>query len=80
MTATLGYPIRFDPEWIMLWKSLQEFYPDQSTFVPTIATTIITWCDAFTTWLETDENEEQVERMLDGLKARSGLTLVLEVC
>ena len=79
VTATLGYPIAFDPEWSMLWKTLQPYYPDSSIFVPTIATTIITWCDAFTSWLESDENEENVEQLLDALKARAKVNLMLEV-
>ncbi len=79
LTATLGYPIILDPEWTMLWKTLQVFYPDNSTFVPSIAKVIITWCEAFTSWLENDENEEPVEKLLDALKARTRLEIVIEV-
>jgi hypothetical protein len=64
----------------MLWKTLQASYPDNSIFVPSIATVIITWCDAFTSWLESEENEEPVEKLLDGLKSRSRLEIVMEVC
>ena len=63
----------------MLWKTLQVAYPDNSTFVPSIATVIVTWCDAFTTWLESDENEEPVEKLLDALKSRNRLEIVIEV-
>ncbi|KAF8865681.1 hypothetical protein BDZ45DRAFT_418253 [Acephala macrosclerotiorum] len=79
VTATLGYPINVDPEWTMLWKTLQAYYPDSSTFVPTIASTIITWCDALTAWLESEENEEMVEQLLDGLKKRARVELMLEI-
>jgi hypothetical protein len=63
----------------MLWKTLQVFYPDNSTFVPSVAKVIITWCDAFTSWLESDENEEPVEKLLDALKSRTRLEIVMEV-
>jgi hypothetical protein len=80
LKTVLGYTINLDPEWAMLWKSLQAHYPDSATFVPQIADTIITWCEAFQTWLESEENAEQVESLLDELRARSMLDLVLEVC
>jgi hypothetical protein len=64
----------------MLWKTLQVFYPDPSTFVPYVAKVLITWCDAFGTWLETEENEEVVEKLLDELKGKGRVELVLEVC
>lgn len=79
LKEVLGYSINLDPEWVMLWKSLQAYYPDSSTFVPSIADTVITWCEAFQIWLEGDENEEHVERLLDGLRTRSELNLVIEV-
>jgi hypothetical protein len=79
LTKILGYPITLDPEWAMLWKTLQVSYPDNSTFVPSIATVIVTWCDAFTAWLEGEENEESVEKLLDALKSRNRLEIVIEV-
>jgi hypothetical protein len=63
----------------MLWKTLQSYYTDPSTFIPSVASTIVTWCHAFTTWLEAAENEEVVEKLLDALKSKSRLELVLEV-
>ncbi|PMD49004.1 hypothetical protein L207DRAFT_560531 [Hyaloscypha variabilis F] len=79
LTKILGYPITLDPEWAMLWKTLQVSYPDNSTFVPSIATVIVTWCDAFTAWLEGEENEEPVEKLLDALKSRNRLEIVIEI-
>ena len=80
LTAILGCPISLDPEWAMLWKNLQIYYPDPSTFVPGIAQVIIMWCDAMVAWLESDDNEDQVDKMLDGLKARGKLDIAIEVC
>jgi hypothetical protein len=80
LTKNLGYPITLDPEWAMLWKTLQVSYPDNSSFVPSIATVIMAWCDAFTSWFESEENEEPVEKLLDGLKSKNRLEIVIEVC
>jgi hypothetical protein len=75
----LGYPVTLDPEWLMLWKTLQAFYPDNATFVPSIATVIINWCDAFMSWLESEENEDTVEKLLDALTHVNRLDLMIEV-
>lgn len=79
LTATLGYPTFISPEWNMLWKTLQAHYPDPSAFVPDISTTILAWCDVFLLWLENSENEEHVESLLELLKGRSMVEIVLEV-
>ncbi|KAH7403680.1 hypothetical protein BKA64DRAFT_458299 [Cadophora sp. MPI-SDFR-AT-0126] len=79
LTATLGYPIFIDPEWTMLWKTLQAHYPDSSIFVPDITTVILAWCDAFLLWLENSDSEEHVESLLEFLKSRSKLEIVLEI-
>lgn len=79
MKETLGYPVHLDPEWLMLWKMLQAYYPEQAIFVPNIASTIISWCDAFTTWLEDEKNEEDVDKLLEALKSKGRLEIVLEV-
>jgi hypothetical protein len=79
VTAVLGYPVFFDPEWSMLWETLKPYYPDPATFIPKISGIIIAWCDAFIFWLENEDNEKAVERVLDILKGTSRLNLLLEV-
>ncbi|KAH7329918.1 hypothetical protein BKA65DRAFT_539169 [Rhexocercosporidium sp. MPI-PUGE-AT-0058] len=79
LTSTLGYPILIDPEWTMLWKSLQAHYPDSSTFVPDVSSTMLAWCDAFHLWLENNENEAHVEALLDLLQGRSKVEVLLEI-
>jgi hypothetical protein len=79
LSTTLGYSVSFDPEWGMLWTTLHSYYPDQATFVPNVASVITIWCQAFTTWLEDESNEEAVERLLDALKGVGSLKLALEV-
>jgi len=63
----------------MLWKTLQPYYPDVATFIPDVAKVITTCVDAFTSWLESDENEEPVETLLDALKTQTRLEIVIEV-
>jgi hypothetical protein len=78
LSSVLGYPISLDPEWGMLWSTLQPCYPDQATFIPSITRIIISWYDAFTAWLENEDNANAVERMLDALKGARALKLTLE--
>ena len=79
LATTLGYQITLDPEWGMLWASLSAFYPDQSTFIPSVVGVLTQWCEAFTTWVEEDSNEVAVERLLDALKGVGVVRLALEV-
>lgn len=62
----------------MLWDTLKPYYPDQATFVPKISETVVAWCNAFTSWLESENNETEVEKLLDLLKNGSRLKLFLE--
>ena len=68
-----------DPEWGMIWKALQTYFPDTSTFIPYVANVLIAWCDGFVIWLESKENEEAVEVLLEGIRG-GRVELVLEVC
>jgi hypothetical protein len=63
----------------MVWGTVEEFYPDASTFIPSVATVVIAWCDAFTSWVEDDSNEENADRVLEHLKGVGRLELNLEV-
>lgn len=63
----------------MLWSTLQPYYPDQATFIPAVASVLITFFEYFTLWLESEENEAAVECMLDELKPMGRLKFTLEV-
>ncbi|OBT84809.1 hypothetical protein VE02_06928 [Pseudogymnoascus sp. 03VT05] len=65
---TIGYPVSLDPEWPILWAALQPYYDDPATFIPGIARVLVSWCDVFTAWLEAEENEDGVERLLEEMK------------
>ncbi|KIM94338.1 hypothetical protein OIDMADRAFT_184416 [Oidiodendron maius Zn] len=77
VSTILGYPVNFDPEWPILWAISKEHYPDPATFVPTLATVLTAWCDAFISWLENPDNEETVDILLDKLKEVGRFELVL---
>lgn len=62
----------------MLWTALQPCYPDQATFIPSIASVLITFFEYFIFWIESEENEIVVEGMLDELKPMGRMKLVLE--
>lgn len=74
---TIGYPVSLDPEWPILWAALQPYYADSATFIPTIANVIASWCDVFSTWLEAEENEDGVEKLLEEMKP--SVKVVVEV-
>ncbi len=79
LALTLGYPMVFHPEWAMLWNTLLPFYPDAAIFVPSIASAILMWYEAFNPWIEDEKNEKDVDRLLDGLGRRGVLEIVIEV-
>ncbi|OBT66051.1 hypothetical protein VE03_03265 [Pseudogymnoascus sp. 23342-1-I1] len=74
---TIGYPISLDPEWPILWAALQPYYVDPATFIPGIARVLVSWCDVFTAWLEAEENEDGVERLLEEMKP--AIKIVIEI-
>lgn len=63
----------------MIWSIFESHYPDPATFVPSITAVVLAWCYAFTTWLEQDDNEDFVDKLLDVLKNVGTLELVLNV-
>ncbi|KFY93144.1 hypothetical protein V500_03889 [Pseudogymnoascus sp. VKM F-4518 (FW-2643)] len=74
---TIGYPVSLDPEWSILWAALQPYYADPATFIPSIARVLVSWCDVFTAWLEAEENEDGVERLLEEMKP--AVKIVVEI-
>ncbi|KFY21557.1 hypothetical protein V493_07294 [Pseudogymnoascus sp. VKM F-4281 (FW-2241)] len=68
LEKTIGYPVALDPEWSILWAALQSYYADPAVFIPSIASVLVSWCDVFTAWLEAEENEDGVEKLLEEMK------------
>jgi hypothetical protein len=74
----IGRPIRCEPEWPLLWNLLKSGFPDQALFIPTVASSVEAWIDAFEEVAEDESNEAWLEQMLEGINA--SLNLVLAVC
>lgn len=61
----LGLPIKIQLEPSILWNELQKFYPDQSTFVPSIITVVKAWIDCLAKRLADDANAAWTEQLLE---------------
>jgi len=77
--SLIGYPVRLEPEWSLLWTELQSCFPDTGTFVPIIANTIVSWCRTLAALAEDDSNSEWTEELLEKLSRTQALCVVLEV-
>lgn len=63
----------------MIWEELKAFYPDPAIFIPNTSGVVVAWCDALAAWLDSEENEGVVEKLLDSLSRETRLKLFLEV-
>jgi hypothetical protein len=79
VSETLGYPVTFAQEWPMIWSEFQSNYPDNATFIPSVIAAVVAWCDAFVDWLERDENQDSVDKVIDGLGTKGRMQLLLKV-
>ncbi|OCK83714.1 hypothetical protein K432DRAFT_321727 [Lepidopterella palustris CBS 459.81] len=79
LSELIGYKIQCEPEWPMLWTELQPYFPDTSTFIPSVCSTLVAWCNALTTLLDDDSNSEWTELALEELSKASVLRIRIEV-
>lgn len=63
----------------MLWQELEGVHVDKSTFVPTIAGVIETWCHTLSRRLEDDKYEDWTETFLEKLTAVHAVKLLVHV-
>lgn len=63
----------------MLWQELESVHADKSTFVPTIAGVIETWCHTLSCRLEDDKYEDWTETFLEKLVAVHAVKLLVHV-
>jgi len=77
LEESVGYPVVFDPDWSMIWEILKPNYPDQATFIPSIAGIVCGWCKAIADWIEDSEVLDDFGGFLALLNER--LKLLLEV-
>jgi hypothetical protein len=74
----IGIPVWCEPEWSALLEELKGAFPDQGSFVPTIANVVEAWATAVTEIAGDDINEAWVEEMLEKVGGRQ-ITLVLGI-
>lgn len=68
LEKTIGYPVSLDAEWPILWATLQSYYVDPAVFIPSVSSVLVSWCDVFTAWLEAEENEDWVEKLIEEMR------------
>lgn len=66
----LGVTVIMEPT--ILWPELQKNYPDQGTFVPSIAAVVQAWADVLKGKLADENNEEWTEQFLEQVKEGRG--------
>jgi len=79
LADVVGYPVSCEPEWQMLWQELENVYSDKTTFVPTIAGVIETWCHTLARRLEDDKHEAWTETFLEKLTSVRAVKLLVHV-
>lgn len=78
LKTLLGLPINIQLEPSILWSELQKYYPDQSTFVPSIISVVKAWTDCLTNRLADDANAAWTEQLLEHVN-KNGRTLKTRV-
>lgn len=81
LQETVGWPVRCNPDFAVLWEGLQSAYQDAGAFVTTVAALVRIWCQEFDNLLSDAANEAWAEKALEtmgesGIKA---ITLVVGV-
>ena len=74
----LGLPVTIQVDFTILWSEIQKYYPDQSTFVPSITAVVKAWTDCLARRLADDANATWTEQLLEHAN-RSGGTLKARV-
>ena len=80
LAEIIGYSVSCQIEWQMLWAELESTYPDKTTFVPTVAGVVASWCETLATRLEDDRFESWTEEFLSKIEPVSAVKLFVQVC
>lgn len=83
LAKTLGHRVVPRVEWLLLYNSLKDRFPDKSSFVPAISQIVTTFYLRLQSRLEDEANSEWTEEFLGVLaKSSPGSTypLRIEVC
>ena len=65
LSQLLGLPVSINLEASMLWADLENYFPDQATFIPSIAGVVKAWTDCLAARLENDANAAWTEQLLE---------------
>ncbi|OAG44351.1 hypothetical protein AYO21_01347 [Fonsecaea monophora] len=75
----IGYHVACTAEWHMLWVELEPVCPDKTTFVPTVAKLVETWCDTLGKRLEDARFASWTEVFLENLKTVNAVKFSIQV-
>ena len=82
LSVLLGLQVSVDLEVAMLWVELQNYFPDEDVFVPTITGVVMTWVECLIDRLENEANSNWSDKLLEyvGHSGRNPLKVKVEVC
>ena len=68
LSDLIGLSVNITLETFLLWPELQKYFPDQTTFVPSVVDLVRLWVSCLTTKLEDESNAQWTDRLLDEIK------------
>ncbi|KAF7308885.1 hypothetical protein MKEN_01088800 [Mycena kentingensis (nom. inval.)] len=78
LSKVLGHTIEPRIEWVLLWSTLKDKFPDNAVFVPTVVRYAIAWYERLSARLENDAYADWADKLLDALKDGRALSLTIE--
>ncbi|OAR03014.1 hypothetical protein LLEC1_06070 [Akanthomyces lecanii] len=78
---TVGWPVRCNPDFAVLWEGLQSAYQDAGEFVTAVVSLVRIWCQELDSLLSDAANEQWAEQFLDitGEAGIKSITLLVNV-
>ncbi|XWX01172.1 hypothetical protein V2A60_009198 [Cordyceps javanica] len=76
---TVGWSVRCNPDFSVLWEGLQAAYEDAGQFVTVVAALVRIWCQELDNLLSDAANEEWAEKFLEVIGESGGKTITLLV-
>ncbi|KAI0597099.1 hypothetical protein F4775DRAFT_265945 [Biscogniauxia sp. FL1348] len=66
----VGVDVEVEPDWHLLLTDLDSYYPDKSTFVPSVAACVQAWCESLSAIVDDEANEQWSEVLIERIKGR----------
>ncbi|KAI5919418.1 hypothetical protein F4810DRAFT_503404 [Camillea tinctor] len=73
----VGVDVDIESEWHLLLADLDPYYPDKSTFVPSIATCVQAWCESLSNVVNDEANEEWSDLLIERIKGHLRVFLTI---